>query len=47
MEKEGRKCFRRALDKRGKKICDDMFDIPILYNSANALSAIRDNSQNV
>ena len=39
MEKEEWKYFRRALDKKDRKIFDDMFDIPILYNSAGAYSA--------
>jgi hypothetical protein len=39
MEKEEWKSFRRALDKKDRKIFDDMFDISILYNSASAYSA--------
>jgi len=39
MEKEEWKSFRKALDKKDKKIFDDMFDISILYNSASAYSA--------
>jgi hypothetical protein len=38
VEKEEWKSFRRALDKKDKKIFDDMFDISILYNSASAYS---------
>ena len=39
MEKEEWKSFRKALDKKNRKIFDDMFDISILYNSASAYSA--------
>jgi hypothetical protein len=39
MEKEEWKSFRKALDKKDRKIFDDMFDISILYNSASAYSA--------
>jgi hypothetical protein len=39
MEKEEWKCFRKALDKKDRRIFDDMFDISILYNSASAYSA--------
>ncbi|HKG89742.1 MAG TPA: hypothetical protein VKA95_15595 [Nitrososphaeraceae archaeon] len=39
MEKEEWKSFRKALDKKDKKIFDDMFNISILYNSASAYSA--------
>ena len=39
MEKEEWKCFRKALDKKDRKIFDDMFDISILYNSASVYSA--------
>jgi len=39
MEKEEWKYFRRALDKKERKVFDDMFDISILYNSASAYSA--------
>jgi hypothetical protein len=39
IEKEEWKSFRRALDKKDRKIFDDMFDISILYNSASAYSA--------
>jgi hypothetical protein len=39
MEKEEWKSFRRALDKKDRKIFDDMFDISILYNSASSYSA--------
>ena len=39
MEKEEWKSFRKALDRKDRKIFDDMFDISILYNSASAYSA--------
>lgn len=39
MEKEEWKSFRRALDKKDRKIFDGMFDISILYNSASVYSA--------
>ena len=39
MEKEERKCFRKALHKKDRKIFDDMFEISILYNSACVYSA--------
>ena len=39
MEKEEWKCFRKALDKKDRKIFDDMFEISILYNSACIYSA--------
>jgi hypothetical protein len=39
MEKEEWKSFRKALDRKNRKIFDDMFDISILYNSASAYSA--------
>ena len=39
MEKEEWKSFRKALDKKDRKIFDDMFDVSILYNSASAYSA--------
>jgi hypothetical protein len=39
LEKEEWKCFRKALDKKDRKIFDDMFDISILYNSASSYSA--------
>jgi len=39
IEKEKWKSFRKALDKKDRKIVDDMFDISILYNSASAYSA--------
>jgi hypothetical protein len=39
MEKEEWKYFRKALDKKDRKIFDDMFDISILYNSVGAYSA--------
>jgi hypothetical protein len=39
MEKEEWKPFRRALDKKDRKIFDNMFDTSILYNSASAYSA--------
>ena len=39
MEKEEWKRFRKALDKKDRKIFDDMFDISILYNSASSYSA--------
>lgn len=39
MEKEEWKCFRKALDKKDRKIFDDMFEISILYNSACVYSA--------
>ncbi len=38
-EKEEWKSFRKALDKKDRKIFDDMFAISILYNSASAYSA--------
>ena len=39
MEKEEWKSFRKALDRKDRKIFDDMFDISVLYNSASAYSA--------
>jgi hypothetical protein len=39
MEKEEWKSFRRALDKKDRKIFDNVFDTSILYNSASAYSA--------
>ena len=39
MEKEEWKSFRKALDRKDRKIFDDMFDISILYKSASAYSA--------
>jgi hypothetical protein len=39
IEKEEWKSFRLALDKKDRKIFDDMFDISILYNSVSAYSA--------
>jgi hypothetical protein len=39
MEKEEWKSFRKALDKKDRKIFDDMFDFSILYNSASSYSA--------
>jgi hypothetical protein len=39
MEKEEWKSFRKALDKKDRKMFDDMFDISILYNSASVYSA--------
>jgi hypothetical protein len=39
IEKEEWKSFRKALDRKDRKIFDDMFDISILYNSASAYSA--------
>jgi hypothetical protein len=39
MEKEEWKYFRKTLDKKDRKIFDDMFDISILYNSASSYSA--------
>jgi hypothetical protein len=39
MEKEEWKSFRRALDKKDRKIFDGVFDISILYNSASVYSA--------
>jgi hypothetical protein len=39
MEKEEWKYFRKAQDKKDRKIFDDMFDISILYNSASSYSA--------
>jgi hypothetical protein len=39
MEKEEWKSFRKALDRKDRKIFDDMFDVSILYNSASAYSA--------
>ena len=39
MEKEEWKYFRKALDKKDRKIFDYIFDISILYNSAGAYSA--------
>ena len=39
MEKEEWKCFRKALDKKDRKIFDVMFEISILYNSACVYSA--------
>jgi hypothetical protein len=38
MEKEEWKAFRKVLDKKVRKIFDDMFDISILYNSASVYS---------
>jgi hypothetical protein len=38
MEKEEWKSFRKALDKKDRKIFDEMFDISILYNSASSYS---------
>lgn len=39
MEKGEWKSFRKALDRKDRKIFDDMFDVSILYNSASAYSA--------
>lgn len=39
MEKGEWKSFRKVLDRKDRKIFDDMFDISILYNSASAYSA--------
>ena len=39
MEKEEWKYFRKALDKKDRKMLDDMFDVSILYNSASTYSA--------
>ena len=39
MEKEEWKSFRKALDKKDRKIFDDIFDFSILYNSASSYSA--------
>jgi hypothetical protein len=39
MEKEEWKSFRKALDRKDRKIFDEMFDTSILYNSASAYSA--------
>jgi hypothetical protein len=38
MEKEDRKLFRNALDKKDRKKFDEMFDIPRLYTSACSYS---------
>jgi hypothetical protein len=38
MEKEKWESFRKALDKKDRKIVDNMFDISILYNSASVYS---------
>jgi len=39
MEKGEWKSFRKVLDRKDRKIFDDMFDVSILYNSASAYSA--------
>ena len=39
MEKEEWKSFRKALDKKDRKIFDDIFDFSVLYNSASSYSA--------
>jgi hypothetical protein len=39
MEKKEWKYFCKALDKKDRKIFNDIFDISILYNSASAYSA--------
>jgi hypothetical protein len=38
MEKEKWESFHKALDKKDRKIVDNMFDISILYNSASVYS---------
>jgi hypothetical protein len=39
MEKDEWKTFRKALNKKNRKILNDIFDISVLYNSASAYSA--------
>lgn len=39
MEKDEWKTFRKALNKKNRKIFNDLFDISVLYNSASAYSA--------
>lgn len=39
MEKDEWKTFRKALNKKNRKIINDIFDISVLYNSASAYSA--------
>lgn len=39
MEKDEWKTFRKALNKKNRKIFNDIFDISVLYNSASAYSA--------